>query len=139
MTGGERRALDAAEAAIAGTLFRGPVYHIVQTDPPTEADFLSQWAKNLRAVQFGRRSRLVPDTGDVLHMWAGISTYDDEATAQRAAAQHPGLGHFIARLKIPVGAPVRIEKTGADAHHFTVWGAAGRLRECVELVWQVQW
>lgn len=138
VTGSERRALDAAEAAIAETLFRGPVYHLVRTDPPTEEDFLSLWARNLQTAQTGQPSRLVPEKGDTLHMWAGISTYDDEAAAHRTAVRYPTLGRFIARLEIPFGAPIRIEKTGTDAHHFTVWGAPRRLRECVESVRQVR-
>src|SRR5579862_43736 len=115
VTRGERRLLDAAEAASSAAPLLGPFYHLVHTDSPTDADFLSQWARNLQASQAGQRGRAIPERGDTLHMWAGISAFDDEAAARRTAAQYPNLGRFTARLQVPARSLIRIEKTGTDA------------------------
>ena len=134
VTGSARRALDVAAASIVEAPFRGPIYRLVRANPPGASDFLSQWAKNLEAVQTGQRPRAVPDRGDTLHMWAGVSTYDEATAARRVAAQYPNLGGFMVLLRLPAGSPIRIEKTGTDTHHFTVWGAPERLLLCVESI-----
>jgi hypothetical protein len=59
-------------------------------------------------------------------MWAGISVYDNVVVA-RAPSIRFSLGTFIAELRLPANAPIRIEKTGTDEHHFTAWGLTGRL------------
>src|SRR5438552_10329683 len=94
----------ATEETIQRGPLRGPFYHLVRSSPATDDDFLSQWAENLQDVEAGRRPRRVPNRGNQLHMWAGISAYDDAAGARATAGQHRGLGDFIAELLVPVGA-----------------------------------
>ena len=132
-----RSELAAAEETIQRSPLRGPFYHVVRSSPAADDDFLSQWAKNMRDIESGRRPRRVPNRGNQLHMWAGISAYDGATNAGATARQHRWLGDFIAELLVPVGAAIRIEKTGEDAHHFTLWGAPSDLRPCVQSIRRV--
>jgi hypothetical protein len=64
-------------------------------------------------------------------MWAGVSVYDD-ADHALVIARRLGLGAFLGQLQIPVDGSVRIEKTGTDVHHFTLWGRATDLLRSIE-------
>ena len=53
--------------------------------------------------------------------WRGVSHYASFATAVAAARAAPRLGRYIATVRIPVDQAVRVEQTGRDRDHFTVW------------------
>jgi hypothetical protein len=110
------------------------LYHLVRTNPSTDDDFLSQWAKNVRAAQAGEQPRAEPAGGDALHMWGGVSAHDDAGTSREMRQLFPKLGDFIALLQIPPDAPIRVEKTGGNPHHYTIWGAPAALRGCVQSI-----
>src|SRR5206468_2387895 len=91
-------------------------YRCVESNPPTEHDFLSNAA-------LGRQMR-PPITPTRACMWEGISVYDYLAVAQTRAAGFPRPLGWVAVLHIPPDAPILVEKTMRDPHHFTVWGTA---------------
>jgi hypothetical protein len=91
-------------------------YRIVQTDPPTEADFLSYRAQ-------GRR--LVRDTPELRRSWEGVSVYDSFGRARSVALRYPRIGTFIAELEIAEDGPVRYAQTLSDPRHFDLWGEPG--------------
>lgn len=97
-------------------------YRIVHGDPPAVGDFLSNAA-------LGRPPRR-PDPG-VLRLWDGISVYETEQHAREKAQQFPQLGRFLARLEIPVGLAVRIERTTRSEGHHTLWAPATVLHSCI--------
>ena len=89
------------------------LYRLVKTDPPTVADFLSNAVRG--------RPRRGPEVGrPELH--TGLSMYDSEVAARATARRFPFLGAHIATVRIPAGAPVRVEQTLGEGH-YTVWGA----------------
>ena len=58
-------------------------------------------------------------------------------TSEAAMAKHrdsPFLGDYLAELHIPAGADVRIEQTGDNRSHFTVWAPADVLLGWVTFV-----
>ena len=94
----------------------------MRTNPPADADFLSDKARGL------------PPRNDeplTLHVWDGISVYQTLAQARRKARDYPFLGQFIAELNLDTDLPrIRIEKTFGRGHH-TLWGTAAALRRSV--------
>jgi hypothetical protein len=93
--------------------FYRPFHRITQTDPPTREDFMSNEAKG------------IPLTGndfDRSRLNDGISVFNTEQQARKRALFYPNLGAYIARLEIPEGAPVRIERTLSTPGHHTIWG-----------------
>ncbi len=99
-------------------------YRIVRTDPPTERDFLSHHA-------LGRRP--VNPTPEVLAHWDGVSVYEREDQARGLARRRPWLGTYLAELRIPDGAPIRIHAWGSKGH-YTLWADPGILNSCVTRV-----
>lgn len=88
-------------------------HRIVRTNRPTTLDFTSNAA-------LGRPLR--DPSPEARRLWDGISVSATEAQARRRARQYPMLGRFIARLEIPDGAPVRVERTTRVPGHYTLWG-----------------
>lgn len=96
-------------------------YRIVQTNPPTLGDFLSDKDQ-------GRPVR----SGTHRHFWDGISVYATEQQARRKVQDYPFLGSFIAQLEIPDQASLRIERTLRRSRgHHTLWGDSAYLLRCV--------
>src|SRR6266849_4946245 len=88
-------------------------YRIVQTDPPTLADFTSHEA----------RGRLPPDREpETLRLHAGLSVYATLAQARRKTRASPALGDYVAELQIPDDAPITWERTLTSSGHHTLWG-----------------
>ena len=98
-------------------------FRIVQSDPPTVADFLSNQAQ-------GRRPRY-PLNQETQRLWEGLSVYDSWAHARRKVGASPWLGSFIAELRVPSGVPVAAERTTSSRGHWTLWGDADVLLGCV--------
>lgn len=96
-------------------------WRIVQTNPPTEADFLSNEAQ-------GRLSR--DSSSETLRLWSGISVYATPLQAQRTARAYPFFGAFLAELRIADNNRIRWAKTRGRGHH-TLWGEASALMECI--------
>ena len=98
-------------------------FRIVQFDPPTLFDFLSNEAQ-------GRRPRY-PLDADAQRLWEGVSVYESWSRARRKAGVSPWLGSFIAELHIPDHAPVHAERTTTSRGHWTLWADAEVLMACV--------
>lgn len=94
------------------------VYRIVWTDPPTVEDFLSDVDRGIEP----RR----PLPAESVQLLSGISVYRTPGQARRTARKvPPWLGRdYIARLVIPLGASVRLERTTKSAGHYTIWADA---------------
>ncbi len=57
------------------------------------------------------------------------------ASARVAARQRPALGDWVAQLHVEADEPhIRIEKTGEDPEHYTIWADPATLPPYVELV-----
>lgn len=90
------------------------LYCIVLTDQRAVQDMLSH--QDLGKIP----GETDPDT---LRLFSGISLYNTEQQARRTARGLPWHGNaFIAELKIPLDAPVEIEKTTTSRGHHTLWG-----------------
>ena len=100
-------------------------YRVVRSNPPTEADFLSD------------RERGRPEPADVrlLRLMDGLSVFDSEDRARGKAVRYPSLGSFIAALDIPAGDDrFRFERTTTSRGHYTLWGDPATLQRLVTLV-----
>jgi hypothetical protein len=53
--------------------------------------------------------------------WRGVSHQDSRESAVRKAADSPWLGEYVAEVQVPIGATVRVEQTGRDPSHYTIW------------------
>jgi hypothetical protein len=105
---------------------RRTVYRIVRTDPPTLADFTSNATKGLPVRD---------DAPEARRLWDGLSVYATEAQARNKARQFPYLGRYVARLDIPQGTPIRIERTIPHSRgHHTLWGEPALLLRAVVAV-----
>ena len=101
-------------------------YRVVKTDPPTLTDFTSNAAR-------GRPVR--GNDPETRRLWDGLSVYATEAQARAKARQLPALGRYVARLELPAGAPVRVERTVPAAGATTPSGATPAvLLRCVVAV-----
>jgi hypothetical protein len=95
------------------------VYRIVRSDPPALDDFLSDEAR-------GRVSS--HDPPEIQRLRSGRSVYLTEAQARRRAKRMPVLGHYIAAIRLPRDAAVRLERTlPGSPGHYTLWGDAALL------------
>jgi hypothetical protein len=103
-------------------------WRIVRTNPPSEADFLSNEAKGLHPRD---------DDAETLRLWSGIPAFATLTQARRMARRVPSLGDFVAELSIPDDPAVRIERTLGRGHH-TLWGDANRLLTSVVRVEPVE-
>lgn len=101
------------------------VFHrIVRTNPATLADFVSNEEKGLAP----------PDDPELRAVWDGLSVYSTLSQARRKRRMSPGIGVFIAVLRVPTDGSVRYERTlGGDGHH-TVWGDPAALLALVAVV-----
>src|SRR5207253_2758729 len=89
-------------------------YRIVKTNPPTEADFLSNQAQ-------GRPSpRSVARDPALLDRWAGISVFETEAQARRRALARPDLGRFIVSVEFGSEEQLRVLSWGDGTGHTTL-------------------
>ncbi|MGI8554158.1 MAG: hypothetical protein ACR2PL_25730 [Dehalococcoidia bacterium] len=113
------------------------LYRIIKEAEPARADFVSQAVQSIDELRAGRRpKRDIPDDGEGSHMWSGISVF---RSAERAAAimhRFPRIGAAVVRLHLPLESiedgVLRIEKTGADREHYTLWGTPEDLLACVQ-------
>ena len=101
-------------------------YRIVRSNPPTARDFLSHAAQGKPA---GRRAQR--------EGWdTGVSAYDSlEHARARAAYWQFRHGEHIAALRVGENSSITYKQTTGDSAHFTLWGAADTLRDCVESVY----
>jgi hypothetical protein len=95
------------------------LYRIVLTDPPMLRDFMSY-----ERLGVAPRRPLSPRDRD---RWRGVSHYATRPAALAAARTNPRLGRHVAAVRIPPDADIRIEQTGRDPDHFTVWADAALL------------
>lgn len=99
------------------------VYRIIRHDPPTREDFLPPSL----AGAVGERTRTIDP-----RLFTGISTFRTARQAAAVARRYPGLGSFIAEVRLPPG--VRSERTLRRRGHFTVWGDPDELLDGVQRV-----
>ncbi len=85
-------------------------YRIVQTDPPTPHDLLSNQAKGRIAVGTLTAKRQ--------EQWNGLSVFATEAQAKRRARDRPRLGAFVTEREVPDDGSIRYERTspGTPGH-----------------------
>ena len=88
------------------------LYRIIRSTEAALLDFTSSEAQGVPP-----RS----NAPEILRLWDGISCWATETQARRTIRSFPHLGTHIARLEIPDGAPIRVERTRGPGHH-TVWG-----------------
>lgn len=90
-------------------------YRIIRGNVPTVDDFKSakELGKPLRDVTLRRQ-------------WAeGLSVYDNLDHAKRRTRYYRFLiGRHVVALQIDGDTGIEVEQTGADPHHFTIYGAA---------------
>ncbi len=101
-------------------------YRIVESNPPTLRDFLSDRAK-------GKRSSLDPTKA---HLHDGLLVYSTLKQARRKALDlYPLLGTFVAELRIPADSAIASARTlkGSRGHH-TLVGPPEDLLACVVAV-----
>jgi hypothetical protein len=104
------------------------LYRVVQSDPPTERDFMSYGELGVPP-----RRPLSPRDRD---RWFGVSHYLTLQAAQAAARSMPHLGQYIATVHVP--GDVRFERWGRDPDHCTVWAEARILLGWVVSITRVQ-
>ena len=95
------------------------LFRILAGPSPVLRDFMSHQSKGL--VPRRRLSRVGRDR------WAGVSMFDTIEAAASKVRDSPMLGDYVAELEIPADAGVRIEQTGENRAHYTVWGPADAL------------
>jgi hypothetical protein len=86
---------------------------------PTMRDFMSYGALGIPP----RR----PLSSRQHDQWQGVSLYRSTHAAHRRAELAPEIGRYLAEVRIPADASVRIEQTGRDSDHYTVWADADDL------------
>jgi hypothetical protein len=102
------------------------LYRIVQTDPPTVRDFLSQKVLGIP---------LKHETAKVLRLWDGLSVYRTAEQARARAQQTLRLGRHIAELIAPLDDDRIIVELDNGRHgHCTIWGTPWLLRSLVVAV-----
>lgn len=106
------------------------LYRLVQTDPPTLRDFRSYEALGVRP----RR----PLTARQRDQWRGVSHYATLTAARVRARLSPQLGAYVALVRVPVRATVRIEQGGRDLDHYNVWAEPADLLAWVVSVESVE-
>jgi hypothetical protein len=114
-------------------------YRVLRSRIPERRDFVSNAVKYAQDIDRGRRRR-VPDTGDGLHMWSGVSVFSSLGEARATARQYPNLGAFIGLVQIPPnqGRAIRVERTSDATEHYTIWARPDRLAACVDNVVAVE-
>lgn len=99
-------------AAAKTILTEQQVFRLVRTDPPTDADFLSQ-----RAQKPSHQFRRVTEC-----QARGLSVYAVRQDAERAAKLPSLKGYRLCRIQLKAGAG-HIQQTGRPSHH-TWWPLA---------------
>ena len=89
------------------------LFRLVQTDPPTIRDFLSHEALGLAPTR--------PLTVRQQDQWRSVSHYATVEAARLRARLSTHLGTYVARIHVPGGVSVRVEQSGRDPLHFSVW------------------
>ena len=107
-----------ASATVADELWRD-FFRIAQSNPPSLRDFMSY--EELGIPPRRPLSALDRDR------WRGVSHYATYAAAEWAALAIPRLGGFIVTVRIPMDGSVRVQQTGRDPDHFTIWASAESL------------
>lgn len=105
-------------------------YRLVLTNPPTLADFRSDLAQG----------RPPPSQNpEAVRLVSGLSMYATLTQARNKATAYPRLGRYIGALDLPIGGPIRYERTlpGSRGHH-TIWGDPAELLACVTAVVPVE-
>lgn len=91
----------------------GPTfYRLVETNPPTRTDFLSQ--EMLGRVCNSRKPR-------IRDLWRGVSVYKTEADVRAHARLSPMLGRYIAVIQLPADGSIRFEFDTRPRGHCTIW------------------
>lgn len=99
------------------------LYRVVQTNPPTVRDFLSQKVLGIP---------LKHETAKVLRLWDGLSVYRTEGQARARAVQTPRLGQYIAELNVPLDHDhITVELDNGRHGHCTIWGSPWLLRSLI--------
>jgi hypothetical protein len=94
-------------------------YRIVETNPPLLWDFLSNEARGI--VPRRPLSRRDADR------WRGVSHYVTRTAAFAKTDDSPWLGDYVAVVELPSNSAARVEQTGRDLHHVTIWAEADDL------------
>jgi hypothetical protein len=89
------------------------LYRLIRSNRATREDFMSHEA--LGAPPRRRLTRREQDR------WRGVSLQSTLESALVKANDSPWLGQYLAEVHIPRGVAVRIEQTGRDLYHYTVW------------------
>jgi hypothetical protein len=89
------------------------LYRLVETNPPTVRDFFSH-------EELGKSPRR-PLSRREQDRWRGLSHQDSLESALTKGLESPWLGNHVAKIHIPADAAIRIEQTGRDLSHYTVW------------------
>jgi hypothetical protein len=71
-------------------------------------------------------------------LWRGVSVHDSFEAACAKGTMSPWLGQYVAEIRIPPGVQVRIEKTGRDPSHFTIWASPDDLMSWVVSVTPIE-
>lgn len=91
------------------------LYRLIQTGRRTLENFMSHEALGIPPRRpLSRREQ---------DRWRGVSHQSSLESALAKGTESPWLGRYIAVVRIPDGAAVRIEQTGRDPFHYTVWAA----------------
>ena len=107
------------------------LFRIVKQDPPRLQDFLSHAALGVQP----RR----PLSSRDLDRWRGVSIYSSRSAARGKATDSPWLGSYVAELSLPDNdARLRLEQTGRDREHYTIWAEPALLLSFVTIVTPVE-
>jgi hypothetical protein len=96
-------------------------YRIVKTNPPDLFDMQSARV----------RGNPEPPDPERRAVWDGLSVFSTLSQARRKQRTSPGIGSYIAVLRVPTDGSVRIERTLRDAGHHTIWAEAALLLKWV--------
>lgn len=102
-------------------------YRIVRAAAPDQSDFASH--QSLGKI-------VLNPTPEKLRHAQGVSVFRTEDLARRKALRFPGLGRYIAELRVSRDGPIRWERTGGRGH-FTLWAEPDRLLAAVVAVAEV--
>ena len=105
-------------------------FRLLQTDLLTHQGFLSHEALGVPPRRpLSRREQ---------DLWRGVSVHDSFEAACAKGTVSPWLGQFVAEIRIPPGVEVRIEQTGRDRSHYTIWADPDELLSWVVSVMPVK-
>jgi hypothetical protein len=96
-------------------------YRIVRDSPPSLWDFTSGKARQTREP-------IDPERREV---WDGLSVFSTLSQARRKRRTSPGIGQYIAVLRVPLDGSVRMQCTLRDDGHHTLWASPAKLRGLV--------